>query len=78
MKDILFQMRTIRTARSAIECQILKSVIIQEERKFQNLMNSKSEFNSYSQLRLTAKRRKAEYYEQRKLEKIEEKREEKV
>jgi hypothetical protein len=49
-----FQMRTLRITKTAFERQVLKSVLIQENRSH-NLLNSKSEFNRCSIPRITLK-----------------------
>ena len=55
MKEIKFGMKVRRYARSALERQVLESVLIQEERKNHHLMNSKSEYNRCSLPRLTTR-----------------------
>ena len=61
MDEIKFGMRVRRYARSALERQILESVMIQEERKNHLIMNSRSEYNRCSLPRLTARLGMKEY-----------------
>ena len=65
MKDIKFGMKIRKYARSALERQVLESVLIQEERRSHLLMNSKSEYNRCSLPRLTTKIGNKEYDKER-------------
>ena len=55
IKDIIFQARVLRYAKTAFERQILESVLIQEHRENNIILNSKSEYNRCSLPRLTKK-----------------------
>ena len=48
IKDIVFHAKVVKYTRSAFERQILESVIIQEKRESNNILNSKSEYNRCS------------------------------
>ena len=55
MDKIEFGMRTLKEARSAFERQIAESVNIQNKKKSNIILNSKSEYNRCALPRLTAK-----------------------
>ena len=55
MGKIEFGMRTIKEARSAFERQIAESVLIQNKKRQNYILNSKSEYNRCALPRLTAK-----------------------
>ena len=55
IKDIVFHAKVIKFTRSAFERQILESVIIQDKRENNHILNSKSEYNRCSLPRLTTK-----------------------
>ena len=55
MEKIEFGMRTIKEARSAFERQIAESVFIQNKKRKNYILNSKSEYNRCALPRLTAK-----------------------
>ena len=65
MTEIRFGMKVRRYARTALERQVLESVLIQEERKSHHLMNSKSEYNRCSLPRLTTRIGNKEYDKER-------------
>ena len=65
MKEIKFAMRMRGYARSALERQVLDSVLIQEDWKRHLLMNSKSECIRCSLPRLTARIGNKEYEKER-------------
>ena len=71
MDEIKFGMRVKRYARSALERQILESVLIQDERKSHWIMNSRSEYNRCSLPRLTARLGMKEY-DKEKMKQLEE------
>ena len=73
MDKIKFGMRVRRYARSALERQILESVLIQEERRSHNIMNSRSEYNRCSLPRLTARLGMKEYDKEKMKQQEEEK-----
>ena len=54
-KNIKFGMRILKSTRSAFERQIGESVLIQQRRKGNNLMNAKAEYNRCALPRLAAK-----------------------
>ena len=55
LDNIKFGMKINTTARSAFERQVTESVIIQQESKSHNILNSKSEYNRCALPRLTTK-----------------------
>ena len=55
IEDVEFGMRVISYTRSALERQVLESVKIQEERRKNIIMNSKSEYSRCTIPRLTSK-----------------------
>ena len=61
MEKISFGMRVVQFTRSALERQVLESVLIQEEGKKHEIMNSKSEYSRCSIPRLTTKLGDKEY-----------------
>ena len=73
MDEIKFGMRVRRYARSALERQILESVMIQEERKNHLIKNSRSEYNRCSLPRLTARLGMKEYDKEKMKQQEEEK-----
>ena len=77
LEEIKFGMRIIKQTRSALERQITESVVIQEEQKRHNILNSKSEYNRCSLPRLTAKLGSQDYDKLRQEEIEEDKMEEK-
>ena len=66
VKDIIFHARVLRNAKTAFERQILDSVLIQEHRENNIILNSKSEFNRFSFPRLTTKMGEKEIREKEK------------
>ena len=54
MEEIEFGMRIVREARSAFERQIAESVQIQNQKRSNIILNSKSEYNRCALPRLTA------------------------
>ena len=54
-KEIRFGMRILKSTQSAFNRQIAESVLIQQKRKGNNIMNAKSEYNRCALPRLTAK-----------------------
>ena len=46
MDKITFGMRVVQYTRTVLERQVLESVLIQQEGKKHNIMNSKSEYSS--------------------------------
>ena len=65
LEDIKFGMRVKNYAKTALERQVLESVLIQEERKQHNIMNRKSEYNRCSLPRLTTRIGTKEYDKER-------------
>ena len=61
MENITFGMRVVQYTRTALERQVLESVLIQEEGKRHLIMNSKSEYSRCSIPRLTTKLGDKEY-----------------
>ena len=61
MEEIKFGMRVRRYARTALERQVLESILIQEERRSHHIMNSRSEYNRCSLPRLTTRLGLKEY-----------------
>ena len=61
MDKIIFGMRVVQYTRTALERQVLESVLIQEEGKRHIIMNSKSEYSRCSIPRLTTKLGDKEY-----------------
>ena len=74
MENIKFGMRVRKFARSALERQVLESVLIQEERRAHIIMNSRSEYNRCSLPRLTTRIGTKEY-DKEKTKQLEEDRE---
>ena len=74
MEKIKFGMRVRKFARSALERQVLESVLIQEERRAHLIMNSRSEYNRCSLPRLTTRIGTKEY-DKEKTKQLEEDRE---
>ena len=61
MSEVQFGIRIIRSCQSSFEQQIYESVIIQQERKYHHIINSRSEFNRCSLSRLAAQVGENEY-----------------
>ena len=76
MDKIIFGMRVVQYTRTALERQVLESVLIQEEGKRHIIMNSKSEYSRCSIPRVTTKLGDKEYRKGRNKELEEEKQEE--
>ena len=78
MEEICFGMRVVQYTRSALERQVLESVLIQEEGKKHEIMNSKSEYSRCSIPRLTTKLGDKEYRKGRNDELEKEREEERI
>ena len=74
----MFGVRVIRFTKSAFERQILESVLIQEENKKNEVLNSKSEYNRCALPRLTSKLGEHTYGEDAKAAKEERRKEEEM
>ena len=63
MGELKFGMHILRTCKSSFERQIHESVVIQQERKYHHILNSRSEYNRCSLPRLSTQVGENEYKE---------------